>query len=112
MGRLRTSSAREVAKGSGWPAVGAWIERWKFDPPNPSGTLCYGKREKGSPPPPNVAISIKDLNKSFQTSVFRRKKGLVTAITDLTLDIPKSGIFVLLGPNGLAHLIRPSLLHN
>ena len=64
--------------------------------------LCCGKRDKGAAPLPNVAISIKDLNKSFHTSVFRRKKGLVTAITDLTLDIPKTGIFVLLGPNGSA----------
>ena len=47
----------------------------------------------------NVAISIKNLNKTFKTSAFS-SKGLVTAIADLSLEIPKRGIFVLLGSNG------------
>lgn len=48
----------------------------------------------------NVAISVKNLGKTFKTSWLRPKKGLVTAVSDLTLDIPKYGIFVLLGSNG------------
>ena len=47
----------------------------------------------------NIAISIKNLNKNFRTSMIR-SKGLVTAIADLSLEIPKRGIFVLLGSNG------------
>ena len=47
----------------------------------------------------NIAISIKHLNKTFKTSTFS-SKGLVTAIADLSLEIPKRGIFVLLGSNG------------
>ena len=50
--------------------------------------------------PPNVAISIRNLGKDFRPLVFKRKERLVTAISDLSLDIPKNGIFVLLGPNG------------
>lgn len=50
--------------------------------------------------PPGIAISIRNLGKDFQSSIFRRKQGLVTAVADLSLDIPKHGIFVLLGANG------------
>ena len=46
-----------------------------------------------------MAISIHNLNKTF-TSPWYNKKEDVTAIADLTLDIPKTGIFVLLGSNG------------
>lgn len=46
--------------------------------------------------PPDTAISVRNLGKDF------RGKGNVTAIADLTLDIPKSGIYVLLGSNGYA----------
>jgi ATP-binding cassette subfamily A (ABC1) protein 3 len=48
--------------------------------------------------PDNVAISVRNLKKTFKTSVF--SSTVVTAISDLTLDIPKYGIFVLLGSNG------------
>ncbi|KAH9930397.1 P-loop containing nucleoside triphosphate hydrolase protein [Epithele typhae] len=88
-----------------WPIAGALIERWRFDPWNPFGLrapLC-GRRtkdEKTHTHPPGIAISIRGLEKSFQTSVFRRKSGLVTAVQDLTLNIPEHGIFALLGPNG------------
>lgn len=36
----------------------------------------------------------------FTTSIIRPKRNTVTAVHDLTLDIPKYGIFVLLGSNG------------
>ena len=55
------------------------------------------------PMPPNTAISIKNLGKDFQTSLFGRKKGLVTAVADLTLNVPKYGIYVLLGSNGCVY---------
>ncbi|KAH9920558.1 P-loop containing nucleoside triphosphate hydrolase protein [Epithele typhae] len=88
-----------------WPVAGALIERWRFDPWNPFGSrapLC-GRRtkdQKAHAHPPGTAISIRGLEKSFQTSVFRRKSGIVTAVQDLTLDIPEHGIFALLGANG------------
>ena len=53
------------------------------------------------PPPLNTAISIRHLRKTFNTSHWwSRRKSEVEAVADLTLDIPKSGIFVLLGSNG------------
>lgn len=57
--------------------------------------------------PPNVAISIRNLGKDFRTSIFKGKEGTVTAISDLSLDIPKYGIFVLLGPNGCVVCLVP-----
>ena len=50
--------------------------------------------------PSDVAISIRNLRKTFRTSFWRPKKNVVTAVDDLSLDIPKTGIFVLLGSNG------------
>lgn len=47
----------------------------------------------------NLAISVKNLNKTFKMSLFN-SKNTVTAVGDLSLDIPKTGIFVLLGSNG------------
>lgn len=47
----------------------------------------------------NVAISVRGLTKTFKGSRFS-SKGDVTAVKDLDLDIPKTGIFVLLGSNG------------
>lgn len=50
--------------------------------------------------PPDVAISIRNLEKTYSTSIISPKKGVIYAVADLTLDIPKRGIFVLLGSNG------------
>ena len=50
--------------------------------------------------PDGVAISVKNLQKTFKPAFFRRSKGTVTAIADLSFDVPKNGIFVLLGSNG------------
>ena len=80
-------------------------ERRLYDARNPStGTGCCGRRRKDSLPvhPETAAISIRNLAKEFRTSIF--KKRVVTAISDLSLDIPKNGIFVLLGPNGYVPL--------
>ena len=49
--------------------------------------------------PENTAISIRNLTKVYKTSRFY-SKGDIAAVTNLTLDIPKTGIFVLLGSNG------------
>ncbi|KAG1725891.1 uncharacterized protein EDB91DRAFT_1086964 [Suillus paluster] len=58
------------------------------------------KRAHLPPHPDGVAISIRNLGKTFSPSMFHREKRPVAAIVDLSLDIPKSGIFVLLGSNG------------
>lgn len=49
--------------------------------------------------PEDMAISIHGLTKIYKTSRFS-SKGDVTAVSNLSLDIPKTGIFVLLGSNG------------
>ncbi|PPR02359.1 hypothetical protein CVT24_011703 [Panaeolus cyanescens] len=49
--------------------------------------------------PVGVAVSIRNLTKIYKTSRFS-SKGDVTAVSNLSLDIPKTGIFVLLGSNG------------
>jgi ATP-binding cassette, subfamily A (ABC1), member 3 len=56
---------------------------------------------------PDTVISIRNLEKTFQTSVIRPNKDLVTAIADLTL---KFGIFVLLGSNGCVGLFSACVL--
>jgi ATP-binding cassette, subfamily A (ABC1), member 3 len=85
------------------------LERWLYDAHELSSSnrswWNFGKREdridsSNSALPAGIAISIRNLEKTFSTSIFRRKQGLVTAVADLTVDIPKSGIFVLLGSNG------------
>ena len=50
--------------------------------------------------PPDAAISIRNLGKDFRTSIFGGKKNRVVAVSDLSLEIPKYGIYVLLGSNG------------
>ena len=67
------------------------------DARNPSSGGCCGRRKKKEEvpvPPPDVAISIRNLGKDFRISWFKRKN-VVTAISDLSLDVPKDGIFVL-----------------
>ncbi|KAJ6506502.1 hypothetical protein C8R45DRAFT_969874, partial [Mycena sanguinolenta] len=65
---------------------------------------------------PTLAVSVQGLGKTFN-SFFNRKSKQVTAIADLTINVPRSGIFVLLGSNGagkstfldiLGGLTRPS----
>ena len=59
--------------------------------------------------PEDVAISIRGLTKTYKTSRFS-SKGDVTAVSNLSLDIPKTGIFVLLGSNGWVTLLVESMV--
>ncbi|KAI0673963.1 P-loop containing nucleoside triphosphate hydrolase protein [Trametes maxima] len=99
-----------------WPVVGVLWEHWLYDPRNSSdGAGCCGRRQKNGNPdkhvvPPDTAISVRNLGKDFRTSWFKGKKGIVTAISDLSLDVPKHGIFVLLGPNGAGKSTAMSIL--
>ena len=49
--------------------------------------------------PTNVAVSILNLTKTYKTSRFC-SRGAVTAVSNLDLNIPATGIFVMLGSNG------------
>lgn len=86
-----------------WPYLAVLLEHRLYDVRNPSARswAFWKKRESstGLTISDNLAISIRNLNKTFKTSRFSSKSD-VTAIADLTVDIPKSGIFVLLGSNG------------
>ncbi|KAJ6479217.1 hypothetical protein C8R47DRAFT_1019314, partial [Mycena vitilis] len=87
-----------------WPYLGILLERRLYDPREPSTSRswkCWGRRKRDTLAiPPDVAVSIQGLGKTFNTSMFNRKGGNVTAVSDLTLDVPRLGIFVLLGSNG------------
>lgn len=69
-------------------------QRRGCDTPNGSGA-----NESLPPVPPNTAISIRNLRRTFRLSWWNRN-AVVEAIADLSLDIPQNGIFVLLGSNG------------
>ncbi|KAL7284960.1 hypothetical protein ACG7TL_000049 [Trametes sanguinea] len=95
-----------------WPWLGAVWERYLYDAQNPSdGLLFWARRSKnssGHSMTEGVAISMRNVGKEFRPSIFSKKKDVVTAISDLSLDIPKNGIYVLLGPNGQVFSIRRS----
>ncbi|KAI0076833.1 P-loop containing nucleoside triphosphate hydrolase protein [Panus rudis PR-1116 ss-1] len=100
-----------------WPYLAVLLETQLYDARNPrtKSRWFWSKRkinnEDDIPPvPEDVAISIRNLGKDFNTSLFRRNKNIVTAISDLTLDIPKYGIFVLLGSNGAGKSTAMSIL--
>ncbi|KAI0947262.1 hypothetical protein AcV7_009727 [Taiwanofungus camphoratus] len=99
-----------------WPLLAVLFENLLYDAQNPStssGPWWSCKPMIGgmtAAVPPGIAISIRNLGKDFQSSIFRRKQGLVTAVADLSLDIPKHGIFVLLGANGAGKSTTMSIL--
>ncbi|OJT08332.1 ABC transporter A family member 3 [Trametes pubescens] len=59
---------------------------------------------------PDTAVSIKNLGKDFKTSFWKGEKSLVTAVSDLSIEIPKFGIYVLLGSNGAGKSTTMSIL--
>ncbi|KAJ3739785.1 hypothetical protein DFH05DRAFT_1530053 [Lentinula detonsa] len=107
-----------------WPYLAVLLENRLYDARNPpvkgrpllsrifrsNHTRMSPSVEPTSRLPSDVAISIENLNKTFNTSLIRSKKGLVTAVADLSLTIPKYGIFVLLGSNGAGKSTTLSVL--
>ncbi|KAI0830875.1 P-loop containing nucleoside triphosphate hydrolase protein [Trametes gibbosa] len=101
-----------------WPWLAVMWERYLYDAHNPSDRSWWSRlrhrktaAEDGVPSiAPGIAISIGNLGKDFKTSFFKRDKGLVTAVSDLSLEIPKTGIFVLLGSNGAGKSTTMSIL--
>lgn len=78
-----------------WPFLAALLERYLYDAKFPKKP----KHATTEPPAEGVAISVRHLNRVFRTSRWS-SKGKVTAVNDLSFDVPKTGIFVLLGSNG------------
>ncbi|KAG1779604.1 hypothetical protein EV702DRAFT_965686 [Suillus placidus] len=99
-----------------WPYLGVLLERRLYDAREPSAgfwSCCRRQKRADLPPHPDgVAISVKNLGKTFSPSMFHREKRPVTAIADLSLNVPKSGIFVLLGSNGAGKSTALSIIGN
>ncbi|KAG2341981.1 hypothetical protein BDR05DRAFT_1060572, partial [Suillus weaverae] len=99
-----------------WPYLGVLLERRLYDAREPSSgfwSCCRRQKRAELPPHPDgVAISVKNLGKTFSPSMFHREKRPVTAIADLSLNVPKSGIFVLLGSNGAGKSTALSIIGN
>ncbi|TFK24250.1 nod factor export ATP-binding protein I [Coprinopsis marcescibilis] len=70
------------------PTSGPWWKFWSRTP-----------RTTDAVPSSDVAISVRNLRKVYRTSRWTSKNG-VTAVDNLSFDVPKTGIFVLLGSNG------------
>ncbi|KAJ6525396.1 hypothetical protein B0H19DRAFT_1214941 [Mycena capillaripes] len=95
------------------------LRMYQTEPSSGPWWRCCGKRTKPETTraiDPTLAVSVQGLGKTFN-SFFNRKSKQVTAIADLTINVPRSGIFVLLGSNGagkstfldiLGGLTRPS----
>ncbi|KAI0778957.1 P-loop containing nucleoside triphosphate hydrolase protein [Trametes elegans] len=101
-----------------WPWLAVLWESWLYDAHNPSKRTWWSRlrRRKSTPEDgapttaPGTAISIRNLGKDFKTSFFKGEKSLVTAVSDLSLEIPKFGIYVLLGSNGAGKSTTMSIL--
>ncbi|KAH6912548.1 nod factor export ATP-binding protein I, partial [Coprinopsis sp. MPI-PUGE-AT-0042] len=88
-----------------WPCIAVAWERWLYDARLPSQAPFWKFWVKAplatdTVLPDDVAISVRNLGKVYRTSKWPWAKGQVQAIEDLSIDIPKSGIFGLLGSNG------------
>ncbi|THH18622.1 hypothetical protein EW146_g2403 [Bondarzewia mesenterica] len=100
-----------------WPWLAVLVEHYLYDarePQSRSSWRCWGRKRQGSEEsspeiPSHVAISIRNLEKKFRSGFFKRSN-VVTAIADLSIDIPKYGIFVLLGSNGAGKSTALSIL--
>jgi ATP-binding cassette subfamily A (ABC1) protein 3 len=66
---------------------------------SPSSSSAWSANYPIQPMPNNTAISVRNLTKIYSTSWFGGGDD-VTAVANLSLDIPKTGIFVMLGSNG------------
>lgn len=86
-----------------WPYLAVLWERRLYDAKYPNSRPWYAFWKKATEVqetvPDDVAISVRNLKKVFKTSRWS-SKGDVTAVNDLSFDVPKTGIFVLLGSNG------------
>ncbi|KLO20603.1 P-loop containing nucleoside triphosphate hydrolase protein [Schizopora paradoxa] len=101
-----------------WPYLAVVWERKLYNARNPKAASRGGwfwKRKRDDlhnpqKPPEGVAISVRNLKKTFKAPWWKRSKQDVTAVADLSLDIPKHGIYVLLGSNGAGKSTSLSIL--
>ncbi|KDR85825.1 hypothetical protein GALMADRAFT_274642 [Galerina marginata CBS 339.88] len=91
-----------------WPCLAVLYERYLYETATPQSSRESNKPQHGFIPA-NVAISIRNLTKIYSNSLFG-SKGDVTAVSNLNLDIPKTGIFVMLGSNGAGKSTSLSVL--
>ncbi|KAJ6526262.1 hypothetical protein DFH09DRAFT_1187858 [Mycena vulgaris] len=86
-----------------WPYLAVVFERrlYATEASTKSWWRFMSRRTKDEKRPIDLslAVSVHGLGKTFK-GLFSRKSKNVTAISDLTLDVPRFGIFVLLGSNG------------
>ncbi|KIM38139.1 hypothetical protein M413DRAFT_420628 [Hebeloma cylindrosporum] len=88
-----------------WPCLALLFERLLYATSGPGRpfSLAFWKRRKtlldAASLPANVAVSIRNLTKTYK-GFRRRSKGAVTAVSNLDLNVPATGIFVMLGSNG------------
>ncbi|KAF9479407.1 P-loop containing nucleoside triphosphate hydrolase protein [Pholiota conissans] len=84
-----------------WPCLAVLWERLLYKIANPSNiSFRRNEAQDAITIDPSLAISVRNVRKTFNTSMFRRKSKNVVAIADLSFDVPSYGIFALLGPNG------------
>ncbi|KAI0027064.1 P-loop containing nucleoside triphosphate hydrolase protein [Vararia minispora EC-137] len=101
-----------------WPYIAVLIERRLYDarpPPSARRThwWAFWRRKHTEPVPAlpdGVAISVRNLRKTFRTRWLGR--GKVVAVDDLSFDVPQGGIFVLLGSNGAGKSTTLAILAN
>ncbi|KIM45099.1 hypothetical protein M413DRAFT_65825 [Hebeloma cylindrosporum] len=89
-----------------WPYLAVLLERRLYDAKilrhESGGSWAFWRKKillRTPPIPEYAAISIRNLTKVYKTSKLS-SRGDITAVTNLNLDVPKTGIFVLLGSNG------------
>jgi ATP-binding cassette subfamily A (ABC1) protein 3 len=107
-----------------YPCLAIWWERSLYGPRNPTQAKSWfpwsRAKDEGrstvaegqSTITEGSAIEIRNLNKTFDVPGFWPFKParIVTAIEDLSLSIPRHGIFVLLGANGAGKSTALSIL--
>ncbi|KAF9011272.1 hypothetical protein BDQ17DRAFT_1537998 [Cyathus striatus] len=83
-----------------YPLIALWIEDLFYGVPDPAAKRFWSRRIYAQETiSSSAAVLLRNMSKVFHISKWRGRTS-VLAIDDLTLDIPKHGIFVLLGPNG------------
>ncbi|KAL1409650.1 hypothetical protein Q8F55_003646 [Vanrija albida] len=90
-----------------FPLIAVWLERRIYDSHSTRksrwGIFGRKKTAEAEPLPSDVAVRLSHISKTYDTRWYNigRKKGVV-AIEDLSFDVPRGGVFCLLGRNGSA----------
>lgn len=86
------------------PMIAAWLERWLHGVAANSRVVWRGSETEAAPAD---AVAVSGLTKVYRTSLLRRMFGFhhapaseITAVDNLSVDIPRGQIVALLGANG------------